>query len=317
MRDEEDSAWSKSSPWGVSGSSAWSCRHRVWWHFTPAHLACPGEPRFPWDPTPTGQDCLQLPAFPQACRWVPRDGWGLGVTVGAASPWGFVSALCSASPAWEGAGQSPQMPKTPVHPKGAEAANTSGPRAHRDRPGLWSLQKTSQPEPGFARGARSRRGLRGRGAGLPLRVPGTPGRSRRTEAAARELPEHSALRLGMGGWNGVTEGRLRGFQDEASGNRAADTAEGWALSRAGEVQGATVEAGVGTLRPARDSGWVPSCQLWRRQGPPGGSCQSSGSPGDGTTAGPGRCSETPTGARPLPQCPRSGRRVPWARGQAG
>lgn len=52
----------------------------------------------------------------------------------------------------------------------------------------------------------------------------------------------------------MTEGRLRGFQDEASGNRAADTAEGWALSRAGEVQGATVEAGVGTLRPARDSG---------------------------------------------------------------
>lgn len=155
MRDEEDSAWSKSSPWGVSGSSARSRRHHVWWHFTPAHLACLGEPRFPWDPTPTGQDCLRLPAFPQACRWVPRDGQGLGVTAGTASPWGFVSALCSASPAWEGAGQSPQMPKTPVHPKGAEAANTSGPRAHRDRPGLWSLQKTSQPEPGFARGARS------------------------------------------------------------------------------------------------------------------------------------------------------------------
>lgn len=251
--------------------------------------------------------------------------------MGTAPPWGSVSALLLVSPAREGTGQSPQTPKTPVHPhlpgrwcqewprrplqpvtclsrtRGRGCGQHTRPVHSPRRPSPWSLQKASSPVPGLAHGGTVLMGPPSPWCRLPLRVPGTPGRGCRAEAAVRELPEHSALRLEMGGWNGVTEGRLRGFQVEGSGNRAVDTAEGWALSRVGEVQGAAVEADVGTRRPAGDGGAgcrVLSCQLCGWQGPPGGKLPKLRVTGI-------RRSETPDRSKPPP----SGRRVPGARGR--
>lgn len=148
MRDEEDSAWNESRPPGSLGElSPEPPSPRL----VALHARASGLPRgaqVPMGPHSHGSRLSPAPRLPTGLPVGPTGRPGPGDSCGDRFSLGICRCL-------GGVRAEPAEAEDAGPPQGAEATDTRDLRAHHGRPRPWRLQKTSQPEPSLARGARS------------------------------------------------------------------------------------------------------------------------------------------------------------------